>query len=323
MAWLDLEKINTLASDPARCMPSDMVVEVDLRRPWVPERDTQLYFTPLYESLHFEHRLRYNQLFACRINEFIMMLEADLIDRLLIPLLRHPKVRGNSALVEAMQTMMAEEKLHYANFAALNRACRPDLYPPGEDRLFSQLSGSTKAMFVVSGLLVSRLAFSLWYVMALEESSTALARSLQADAETETLGPLDRGFAEVHIQHMKDEARHLHIDRILIDLCIGQQSATRRKLNAAVFKKMLGGVVAPKRNGSGARVIRQLVREMPELQDREEEMLCAIENLKTSQAYQESLFNRKIMPLSFGMFDRTNELENLGSAMMGYDRRKQ
>ena len=106
MAWLNLEKINTLASEPARCMPSDMTVEVDLRRPWVPEHDTQLYFTPLYESLHFEHRLRYNQLFACRINEFIMMLEADLIDRLLIPLLHHPKVRDNSALIEAMQTMM-------------------------------------------------------------------------------------------------------------------------------------------------------------------------------------------------------------------------
>ena len=321
MAWLSPEKINALAADPARCMPAEIEVEVDQRRPWIPEHHTQLYFTPLYKTLHYEHRLRYNQLFACRTNEYIMMLEADLIDRLLIPLLRHPKVRDKPALIEAMQTMMAEEKLHYANFANLNRRCRPDLYPPGEDRLFSQLPGWTRAMFVVSGLLVSRLAFSLWYVMAIEESSTALAREMQTNPETDTLGPLDRGFAEVHIQHMKDEARHLHIDGILIDLCIGQQSAFRRRLNAAVFTRMLYGVVTPTRGGSGAKVIRQLVREMPELQDREDEMLRALVDLKSNRAFQESLFNRKIMPISFNTFDRTDEFEGLGKMMVGYDRR--
>ncbi len=321
MEWLPPEKINALAADPDRCMPANMQAEVDPRAPWVPEPFTQLYHTPLYDSLHFEHRLRYNQLFALRINEYIMRLEGDLVDRLLVPLMRHPEVRDDPALIEAMLAMLDEEKRHYANFAALNRTARPDLYPPGQDRLFSDLPAWTKAMFVVSGLLVSKLAFSMWYVMALEESSMALSRAMQGNRETETLGPLDPGFAEVHIQHMKDEARHIHVDGILIDLTIGKQSKTRRRLNAWVFEKMLHGVVTPTRSGSGAKVIRQLVREMPELQDREPEMLSALVDLKSNRAFQESLFSRKLMPFSFDTFDGTEELDGLGRTMVGYDRR--
>ncbi len=321
MDWLSPDKINALAADPARCMPSDMHVTVDPRAPWVPESFTQLYYTPLYEGLHFEHRLRYNQLFALRINEYIMMLEGDLIDRLLLPLMRHPEIRDDAALTLAMQTMLDEEKRHYANFAALNRTARPDLYPPGEDKLFSDLPAWTRAMFTVSGLLVSKLAFSMWYVMALEESSMALSRSMQGERETGTLGTLDPGFAEVHIQHMKDEARHIHVDGILIELTVGRQSKLRRRLNAWVFEKMLTGVVTPTRGGSGAKVIRQLVREMPELQDREEEMLTALVGLKSNRAFQESLFSRKLMPFSFDMFDGTAELDGLGKTMVGYDRR--
>ena len=321
MEWLRPEKINTLAADPARQMPSDMAVEVDPRAPWIPERFTQLYYTPLYAGLHFEHRLRYNQLFALRVNEYIMMLEGDLIDRLLLPLMRHPAIRDDPALVEAMQTMLDEEKRHHANFAALNRSARPDLYPPGQDRLFSELPAWTRAMFTVSGLLVSKLAFSMWYVMALEESAMALARAMQKTPETETLGRIDPSFAEVHIEHMKDEARHIHVDGLLIDLTIGRQSARRRRLNAWIFERMLYGVVTPTRGGSGAKVIRQLVREMPELQDREEEMLRALVGLKSDRAFQESLFSRKLMPFSFDTFDRTAELDGLGRTMLGYDRR--
>jgi hypothetical protein len=84
---------------------------------------------------------------------------------------------------------------------------------------------------------------------------------------------------------------------------------------------MLTGVVTPTRGGSGAKVIRQLVREMPELQDREEEMLSALVALKSNRAFQKSLFSRKLMPFSFDMFDGTAELDGLGKTMVGYDRR--
>lgn len=318
--WLTPETINRLAADPAHRTASDMKPVVDPSRPFIPEHYTQLYYTPVYRSLHYEHRLRYNQLFGCRLNEYIMMLEADLVDRLLDPLTRHPRVRGDQELVTAVRTMIEEEGRHYANFAALNRACRPDLYPPGQDRLFSALPAATRALFAVAGLLASRLAFSLWYVMAIEESSMTLAREMMRSNSTETLGELDPAFSEVHVQHMKDESRHVQIDGLLIDLCIGDQSPRRRRLNAAIFTRMLKGVVTPTRGGSGVKVIRQLVRDMPELQDREEEMIRAVLALKRDGAFQQSLFNRSIMPVTFRVFDETAELAGLGKTMVGYDR---
>ena len=318
--WLTAEHINRLAADPAHCTCTSLNLEVDPGRPYVPEDYTQLYYTPLYASLNFEQRLRYNQLFGLRINEYIMMLEADLVDRLLTPLLRLPQVKTDAALVQAMTTMIREERGHFAAFAALNRACRPDIYPPGNDRVFSRLPGWTQAMFSAVGALAGHLSFALWYLMAMEESSMTLARDMIRRPETETLGTLDEAFASVHREHMKDESRHIHIDGRLIELCLGSGAKAGRVLNAWLFQAMLLGITRPTRSGSGVMVIHQLVREMPDLATREEEMIQSVLALKKSIPFQESLFNRRIMPVTFKIFDETSELADLGKRMIGYDR---
>lgn len=318
--WLAAEHINRLAADPAHCTRTGLSLEVDSCRPFVPEDYTQLYYTPVYASLSFEQRLRYNQLFGLRINEYIMMLEADLVERLLTPLLRLPRIAADVSLVQAMTTMIREEKLHFAAFAALNRACRPDLYPPGEDRLFSRLPCWTRAMFWTVGALAGHLSFALWYLMAMEESSMSLARDMGRRPETETLGSLDPAFVSVHREHMKDESRHLHIDGRMIDSCIAAAARTRRSFNAQLFQFMLHGITRPTRSGSGVMVIHQLVRDMPELAVREEEMIQAVLALKNCKPFQESLFNRRIMPVTFQVFDNTPELASLGERMVGYDR---
>jgi hypothetical protein len=317
--WLAAEHINRLASDPERCTRTNLHLAVDSCHPFVPEEYTQLYYTPVYSSLCFEQRLRYNQLFGLRINEYIMMLEADLVERLLTPLLRLPHVAADTAFVQSMTTMMQEEKGHFAAFAALNRACRPDLYPLGKDRFFSQLPVWTRAMFWTVGALAGHFSFALWFLMAMEESSMSLARDMVRRPETETLGTLDHSFVSVHREHMKDEARHLHIDGKMIDLFIGSGPRTRR-VNAQLFQAMLRGVTRPTRGGSGIKVIHQLVRDMPELSARKEEMIQSVLALNGCREFQESLFNRRIMPVTFEVFDNTPELANLGESMVGYER---
>jgi hypothetical protein len=318
--WLDPADIERLASDPVRRMRMPAVDRIDLSKPFLPEEYTQLYYTPVYKSLHRQHRLRYNQLFGVRINEYIMMLEADLVERLLSPLRRHPNVAGNPTLVRCLSTMIEEENHHYRCFVALNRACFPDLYRTRE-RYFSDLPWQSRALLATAGLLAGKFAFALWYLMAMEESSTALARDLSRNPVTETLGPLEPTFAAVHAEHLKDEVRHLQIDGMLIDLCLGGSNRRQRVLNATLFKTMLAAVTRPTRAGSGVKVIRELVRQMPELSWRENEMIDAVLALKDDRGYQTSLFNRKAMPLTFGVFDRTQEFHDLTNAMMGYDRR--
>lgn len=319
--WLTPDAINQLAADPKRRMKIPEKLSVDMSRPFVPESYTQLFYTPVYHSLHREHRLRYNQLFGLRINEYIMMLEADLVDWLLLPLKSHPRVRSDAALQQAIQTMIEEEHYHYACFVKLNRACRPDIYPPPRERVFSEIPFWGTAMFRLAGVLANKLAFALWYVMALEESSMALARDMERRNSTETLGDLDPAFASVHIQHMKDEARHINVDGLLIDLCIGAEPAWRRRINVRLFGAMLPGIMVPTRSGAGVKVVRQLVQDMPELQDREAELVQAVLSLGKNEAYRKSLFNRQIMPMTFRLFDQTDELQDLQKWMPGYDRK--
>jgi hypothetical protein len=319
--WMSPARINQLAATPAYQMKLPDPLVVDPTRPLLPESYTQLYYTPVYASLHREHRLRYNQLFGLRMNEYIMMLEAELINRILVPIAHHPKLRADAELQIALSTMIAEERHHYNCFLAINRCCRPDLYPPPLERLFSVVPAWANAMFWSATRLVNTLAFSLWYQMAMEESSMALARDMQKQPATETLGDLDPVFCALHIEHMKDEARHVQLDGLLVDLCINEASPRVRRLNAQLFKFMLRGITRPTRSGSGVKVIRQLVKDMPELKDREEEMIRAVLALVDNEAYQKSLFNRRIMPVTFRLFDQCPELSGLGRRMRGYDRR--
>lgn len=316
--WLSLERINRLAADPAQCGDMTHPGAADASRPFVPEHHTQLYYTPLYAALSDAQRLRYNQLFGLRLNEYVMTLEAELIERLLAPLSRHPRVRDDAAMRLALDTMVAEERRHYTGFAAFNAACRPDLYPPGHDRFFSQLPAWTQAMFGLVGLLAGRYPFALWYMMAMEESAQSLAREMQRRPQTETLGPLDPAFVELHHQHMKDESRHVHLDALLVERCLDDRHGA---VNARLFTALLTGVVRPTRSGSGAKVIRQLVRDRPELAPREDELIRAVLALKDHQAFQTSLFNRQSMPRTFELFDRTPALAGLEKKMVGYDRR--
>lgn len=318
---LSPDEINRIAADPAHRTRTDLVPVIDPTRPFVPEEWTQLWYTDVYASLHREHRLRYNQLFGLRIDEYVMMLESDLIERIWPPLRRHPAVAGDAALVGALDEMIAEERRHHAAFARLNRICRPDLFPEGRDRFFSALPVWGEALFRFTGLVAGSLAFGLWYQMALEESAQALARAMVHTPETETLGALDQGFVSVHREHMKDEARHLHVDAHLIERTIDAAPAWRRRLDARLFRALLVGVVRPTRAGAGVKVIRQLVRDMPELGNREEEMIRAVLALGRDRRYQESLFNRRIMPATFAVFDRTAELDRLAERLPGYDRR--
>ena len=317
--WLPASKINELAADPARQMQDVEIGEIDFSKPFVPEEYTQLYYTPVYDKLSARHRLRYNQLFGVRINEYIMMLEADLIERMLQPLSRHRRIAGDDELLVAINTMIEEEKHHYQVFLKLNRACLPEVYDNGQERYFSDLPLQTRLTFGIVGMIARHLAFPLWYLMAMEESSTALARDI-ARCSDHPLGALEPTFAKVHREHMKDEARHLQVDAHLIEACLLNEKGVRQALNAKLFKVMLAGITKPKASGSGIKVISRLVQELPELEPLQHEMTQAVLALSDNTAFQESLFNRRIMPLTFGLFDASSQLAGLEEHMVGYER---
>lgn len=308
------------AHDRAHQTQPVAIKQIDFSRPFLPEHMTQLYYTPVYQTLNDVQRLRYNQLFGVRTNEYIMLFESDFLDHFLTPLRRHSKVVAQEDLLRCLDTMIDEERRHYAVFVRLNRMCLPSVFAGGRERYFSELPRGAEALFSIFGALARSLSFPLYYAMAMEESAIALGRALSKGGKTETLGELEPHFVDVHREHMKDEARHVHIDWHLIDACLSGKDKMSRALNARLFRGLAKALSRIGRHGSGARVIRHFVRERPELAPREAEMIEAIIALNHHPDYQRSLFNRELMPLVFGLFDQRSEFDDLPRHMVGYGR---
>jgi hypothetical protein len=318
MNVLDLNRIETIAADAARRTAPVPHSPPDLSLPFIPEDQTQLYYTPGYATLNRGQKVRYNQLFALRVNEYIMMLERDFVDPVLKALRQRALQRGSPELRRALEGMLAEEERHYEAFVALNHRCAPRDYEHVEAQ-FMRLRPYEHAGLRAMHAGARWLPFALWIIVAMEESSIGLATAMARHDES-ALGPLEPGFVAVHREHAKDEARHIHIDVHLVRACLATLPAAWRALNAKLFTFFMRDMTAPKAAGTGARVVRRLVAEIPDLAPREGELVAGLVALKDHAAFQASLFNRKLTPLAFALYDEEPALANLGRVLKSYGR---
>lgn len=318
MNVLSLDRIGAIAADPARRTAAVADIPLDLSLPFVPEEQTQLYHTPAYATLSTAQKIRYNQLFALRINEYIMMLERDFVDPVLKALRRRAHAQGTPELRGALEGMLAEEERHYQAFIALNRRCAPRDYAHVETQ-FMRLRPYERTALRVMHAGARWLPFALWIIIAMEESSIGLAAAMARPGQG-ALGTLEPGFVAVHHEHAKDEARHIHIDVHLVRACLATLPAAWRALNARLFTTFMRDMTTPKASGTGARVVRRLVAEFPQLAPREGELIAGLVALKDNAVFQRSLFNRTLTPLAFDLYDEEPALANLGGVLMAYER---
>lgn len=319
MSVLSLERVAAIRADPARRTRLLADVRPDPARPFLPEDQTQLYHTPAYSQLSHAQRLRYNQLFGLRVNEYIMMLERDFVEPVLAALRERLRGSGEQALVEAIDAMREEESLHYQAFANLNRSFEPEAYRHSDCWMMRLRRYERTALrFMQAG--ARWLPFSLWIIVAVEEFSIALATAMIRSPVT-ALGPLDTTFLAVHREHAKDEARHIHVDVHLVRSCIQSLPSAWRRVNARLFMAFMRDMTAPSATGTGARVVKRLVTEFPELAARQDEMISGLVALRDDLPFQRSLFNRQITPLAFELYDEEPALADLGTVLKGYARR--
>jgi predicted metal-dependent hydrolase len=302
------------SADPAARAGMVALTPVDFDRPFIPERFTQLYYAECYPRLERRHRLRYNQLFAVKVSEQFMAFEQDFTNRVVARLARHPAVEP--ALRECLQGMVREEETHQAMFRALNAHCLPQAYA-GRAREFTRL-GRLESWALGLATAASRwLPFLMFFIVALEEYSSALSRAMMKERET-ALGPLEENFVRVHAEHVKDEARHVHLDVHLIRVLYAATRPLARRLNARLLAAFLRDILVPKR--AGPAVVRRLVQEHPELEPARPGLLRELRALRHHQGFQRSLFNRELMPHTFALFDAQPELAILDRVLAGYAR---
>jgi len=247
-----------------------------------------------------------------------MMLERDFVDPVLKALRRRALQLGSPALRRALEGMLAEEERHYQAFVALNRRCAPQDYVAAEVQ-FMRLRPHERAVLHAMHAGARWLPFALWIIIAMEESSIGLATSIVRHGEG-ALGPLEPGFVAVHREHAKDEARHIHIDVHLVRACLATLPAAWRALNARLFTAFMRDMISPKASGTGARVVRRLVAEFPELAPRERGLIAGLVALKDHVEFQASLFSRRRTPLAFALYDAEPALAQLGGVLRSYER---
>jgi len=315
---LSLERIAAIRADPARCTHRIALGPIDRSRPFIPEDQTQLYYTPGYRDLTFQQRLRYNQLFGLRVNEYIMMLERDFVEPVLGSLRTRTAKFGSPALLQALEGMREEEARHYDAFVALNRRCEPAAYA-SSDHWFMRLKPYERLSLRMMQSAARWLPFALWIIIAMEESSIGLAASMLRSGMT-ALGPIEASFLGVHREHAKDEARHIHVDVHLVRACLHSLPRLWRRANARLFLGFMRDMTAPKADGTGARVVRQLIVEHPELALREAELISGLVALRDNRTFQESVFNRRLNPLAFALYDEEPALADLGRVLKAYER---
>ena len=269
---------------------------------FVPELLTQLFHTPVYCELTARQQLRYNQLYAAHINEQFSYFERHVgnpISAALLPVLTR---LGHTALAERVGELIDDEVRHQVQFDKLNRRVFPEFYGDVENHF---IRPSLVARWLMSWItrFPGRLPFLLWLALFFEEFSVHLSRTVLAAVENGT--QLEPCFVEIHRGHLRDEEGHVRLYPDLIRAVVAVLSSRQRGLQGGLLKRVMREVLAPKR--SGIAVLRQLVSEFPELQDRERTLTAAVRGLKDSPDFFQALFGPRSLPVTYGLFEEFPE----------------
>lgn len=291
----------------ARASPADIGSAQDGCRPYLPEAFTPLYHTAAYATLAADVRRRYNQLYGLYFNEQITFFETSLAESVLRPLAGTLPEPLASGLIE----FIAEERRHTLMFRALNRACAPELYAAGDFHFVRVPAGYAGALAWIARR-ARYFPMVLWLMLLQEERSIFYSRTIIREG-----GALDPRFVTAHRVHLRDEAGHVGWDEQLLDELWAACGGLLRRLNAGLFRWMVGEFFNTPRRG-GLSVLEQLAREFEEVVPGLPALQAEVLALGRSEAYHRTLYSREIVPRTFARFDRWPEFASLGRTLYGY-----
>jgi hypothetical protein len=290
---------------------SDLVpneTSIDFSRPFIPEFITPLSYTQIYKELNYEHKLRYNQLYASNFHEQFMSLEKLLVEHLLQPLIDR---FSEEKLTDHLVDFRNEEIKHISMFHDLHVRCEPHLYSQGYF-YFLRTPPPLRWILHQVGKRAAMFPFCLWLTI-IEEERTIFYSKMYLD-EADQIEP---HFVETHRRHLSDEVGHVRRDMELLERLWPDRSLFWRRLNAQIFSKILHEYFnVPKRGGW--KVVRELVHEFPELETQLPRLRDELRGLETNEEYLRTLYAREMVPYTFELLDRWPEFRFLEQVMPGY-----
>ena len=279
---------------------------VNINRPFVPEQYTQLYHTSIYAELNNKHQLRYNQLFGARTNEQFILFESGFTNQVIKNILKTNILNNKNALVECLNVLLEDEKKHSHMFKILNEHCLPDIYQKTQ-YYFLQLTWLERTLLAVICRYPQYLISLLWLVLLMEEHAVRFSKDILKNKQTENLGEIEENFVLVHQLHLKDEAKHVHIDANLIDFVLEQSSRRKKIINVKLLQKLLQSTLRPKH--AGINIINQLVLEFPELKNRSRKLVSTIREFTYDPCMLPLLEDRSQIPVTSELLQLYPEFE--------------
>jgi hypothetical protein len=306
--------LERLAGAPARSGGDgiDWRTPIDRSRWFFCETLTPLYYTSVYASLDVEHRRRYNQLTAMMANEIIAFMETEFLVTVLTAVESRHADRQPPDLHAAVRRFRDDERRHADIWHNLNRLSEPDWYASANHRFVSLPRGALAAARLVARRPVA-FPVVFWLQLVQEE------RSLEISRRCMRLSPqlMEPRYAAAYGAHLPDEARHVQIDRHLIEHFYRPRSRAVRRTTALLFKAIVGTLlVAPVH--STTRVVRVLAEEYPELAPLVPRMLRELHALPRSVEYHEMMYSRRTTPVTFALFDEFREFHQMRAVLPGY-----
>ena len=307
--------LERLAAAPARSGEDgiDWRTPIDRSRWFFCETLTPLYYTAVYRDLGVEHRRRYNQLTAMMANEIIAFMETEfLVAALSAVESLDGKRRQPPDLHAAVRRFRDDERKHADIWHNLNRLSEPAWYASAERRLLSIPRGALTAARLVAHRPVA-FPVVFWLQLVQEERSLEISRRCMR-VSPEVMEPR---YAAAYGAHLPDEARHVQIDRHLIDRFYRPRGIAVRRATALLFRLIVGTLLVTPVH-STARVVRVLAAEYPELLPLVPRMLRELRGLRDSVEYHEMMYSRRSTPVTFALFDECPEFHQMRAVLRAY-----
>ncbi len=285
---------------------------IDRTRWFVCPTLSPLYYTPSYETLDEAQKKRYNQLTALCFNELIAFFEQNFASSVLAAI-GNSKTRAVApGLVDCLQGFWHDEQEHIGYWRSLNRLTAPHEYATSDQWI---VRFSPVVLRGLKWLTARPFRFPavFWIMLALEERSLEISRrclALPAD-------DLEPTYRKLYQHHLRDEVRHVELDRHLIEFFYAPLPLYWRRCNARLIAEMIGRFFLPPTR-SAIRVARQLAAEFPSLAHRLPTWERELRAVSKNPRYVEMMYSRTTTPITFGMFDRFRELHRMRHVVTSY-----
>jgi len=310
-------RVELSANPEIRAIPFER--GVDRSRFWIPENLTHLYHLPVYQEFTHAERLFYNQAFALMVVEQSVLFEEQLSSFIRRAFLHSKKAirKLPSELKEGIDHFLREEVEHTDLFWKLAHASDSAyqgqrVYRYYRPKLIDKLA--TQAI-----LSFPRLAI-LWTWLSLygEEKFLLNYKEIRKASKSPQTA-IDPLHDAVHYWHMVDEARHVQMDEIFVQICWDPAPQWLKNINLALLKRVFRSFVV--KSNSAWSLWNIVVEQNPAMGRFNARVKHDLQNLGATRSYQEIMTSRSSIPRSAHLFDARPEFNDFESVLPSYQRR--